>query len=221
MEHPEKLNKPKRKSLFDLTEEYEALMLDIEEAEGVLDEDLIDRLAIHQEDLDDKLSNYRYIIKLFESKIGIEESFIEEHVAKKKRAEKAIESIKARLKEAVELLGEVDIVKGKPSSKHIKYSEGKLTLIKTSPVVITAENLIPDKYITVKLEVNQNTLSEILLAFQQEPSQDKLLEIVTTLSSSIKERVVSKTLLKEDLKNSIEINGASLDTNAGYVRFFV
>ena len=221
MEHPEKLNKPKRKSLFDLTEEYEALMLDLEEAEGVLDEDLINRLAIHQEDIDDKLSNYRYIIKLFESRIMIEESFIEEHVAKKKRAEKAIENIKERLKIAVELLGEIDIVKGKPSSKHIKYSEGKLTLIKTSPVVVTAETLIPDKYINVKLELNQKTLSKILNTLQESLPEDKLLDIIAPLSGSIKERVVSKTLLKEDLKAGVSIDGAKLDDNAGYIRFFV
>lgn len=221
MGNPEKLNKPKRKSLFDLTEEYEALMLDIEEAEGVLDEDLIDRLAIHQEDLDDKLSNYRYIIKLFESKIGIEESFIEEHVAKKKRAEKAIESIKERLKIAVELLGEIDIVKGKPSSKHIKYSEGKLALIKTSPVVVIAETLIPDKYINVKLELNQQLLTEILNKLQDLVNKQDLLDIVTILSSSIKDRIVLKTPLKKDLQDNITIDGARLDDNAGYVRFFV
>ena len=200
--------KPKKKSIFGLAEEYEQLMLDLEEAEGVLDDDLIKRMTIGEKELDDKLSNYRFILKVIESKNLIFKDYIAEYEAKIKRNEKSIERIKDYLNIALDVFGETPTDKhGNPKSKTLEYSEGKLMFIKTAPVQIIAENVLPDKYFKTTFQLSREDYA-------------KLPENVKLLAYSTKHEV-DKTSVKNDLKNGVVLDGAILDDNAGYIRFYV
>jgi hypothetical protein len=55
------------KSLFQIEEEYLALMAEVEDCEGVLDEELENRLSIAHEDYEKKMDAYAYRIKQIEA----------------------------------------------------------------------------------------------------------------------------------------------------------
>lgn len=202
---PEEVLKGKRKSIYDISEEYHQLMVDLEDAEGVLDDDLLERLAINEKDRDDKLSNYKYILKIFDGKVKIEESYIEEHTAKKKAAEKAIERIKEYLRLAVETWGTRPIVKGEAKSKTLTFPEGKLVLIEKKFVDIIAENVIPDKYFKTTLVIPRTEYSKLAAELAKH-----ILKI---------EHTVVKDSINEDVVNGVKLDGVREVTNS-HVRIY-
>lgn len=209
----------KRKSIFDLEDEYLTLMSDIMDLDGEITDDIIERLNINREELDEKLSKYRYMIKIYEKNITIEDEYIAEHTAKKKRIENAIGRLKLALKTAIDVFGEAPVdKKGVAKSKQIEYSEGKLMFIKTNNVVITAENLIPSEYIKDIIEIKDSDIENLVFFIKSAKDKD---EAIAFIRNHITSRTVSKSEIAPVLKQGVSITGAKLDTESGYIRFYV
>ena len=209
----------RKKSIFDLEDEYISIMSDLIDLDGELTDDIIERLNINREELDEKLSKYRYMIKIYEKNISIEDEYIAEHTAKKKRIENAIDRLKLALKTAIDVFGETPVdKKGVVKSKQIEYSEGKLMFIKTNSVVITAENLIPSEYIKDIIEIKDSDIKDLVFSIKTAKDED---DAIAFVRNHIKSRTVSKSELAPVLKQGISITGAKLDTESGYIRFYV
>lgn len=209
----------RKKSIFDLEDEYISIMSDLIDLDGELTDDIIERLNINREELDEKLSKYRYIIKIYEKNISIEDEYIAEHTAKKKRIENAIDRLKLALKTAIDVFGETPVdKKGVVKSKQIEYREGKLMFIKTNSVVITAENLIPSEYIKDIIEIKDSDIKDLVFSIKTAKDED---DAIAFVRNHIKSRTVSKSELAPVLKQGVSITGAKLDTESGYIRFYV
>lgn len=209
----------RKKSIFDLEDEYISIMSDLIDLDGELTDDIIERLNINREELDEKLSKYRYIIKIYEKNISIEDEYIAEHTAKKKRIENAIDRLKLALKTAIDVFGETPVdKKGVVKSKQIEYREGKLMFIKTNSVVITAENLIPSEYIKDIIEIKDSDIKDLVFSIKTAKDED---DAIAFVRNHIKSRTVSKSELAPVLKQGVSITGAKLDTENGYIRFYV
>lgn len=209
----------RKKSIFDLEDEYMSIMSDLIDLDGELTDDIIERLNINREELDEKLSKYRYMIKIYEKNISIEDEYIAEHTAKKKRIENAIDRLKLALKTAIDVFGETPVdKKGAVKSKQIEYSEGKLMFIKTNSVVITAENLIPSEYIKDTIEIKDSDIKNLVFSIKMAKDED---DAIAFVRNHIKSRTVSKSELAPVLKQGVSVTGAKLDTESGYIRFYV
>ena len=209
----------RKKSIFDLEDEYISIMSDLIDLDGELTDDIIERLNINREELDEKLSKYRYMIKIYEKNIAIEDEYIAEHTAKKKRIENAIDRLKLALKTAIDVFGETPVdKKGAVKSKQIEYSEGKLMFIKTNSVIITAENLIPSEYIKDTIEIKDSDIENLVFSIKTAKDKD---DAIAFIRNYIKSRTVSKSELAPVLKQGVSIAGAKLDTESGYIRFYV
>lgn len=93
------------KSLYSITTEYRSLMQEIEECEGVLTPELEEGLQINKQDLLVKSENYVHVIKSQEVYIDAIDQEIKRLQALKKQKEKAVDTLKSYLLEAVENFG--------------------------------------------------------------------------------------------------------------------
>lgn len=93
------------KSLYSITTEYRMLMQEIEECEGVLTPELEEGLQINKQDLLIKSENYVHVIKSQEVYIDAIDQEIKRLQALKKQKEKAVDTLKSYLLEAVENFG--------------------------------------------------------------------------------------------------------------------
>ena len=113
----------KRKSLFDIEQEYLELMSDIEDVEGELTPELEKRLEINKDDFETKMSNYRYMVKAQEADIIFRKERAKELIAGTKRSENLIAKLKKLQFMALTLFGEVT----KTGGYTYKFPEFKVT----------------------------------------------------------------------------------------------
>lgn len=96
------------KSLFKIQEEYSQLLEEIEEAEGILDEETEKKLAIAQHELSTKVVAYDHIIKMLESQSKLADAEMERIKKFKQVKENTIERMKSALLQALLMFGEKD-----------------------------------------------------------------------------------------------------------------
>jgi hypothetical protein len=93
------------KSLYSITTEYQMLMQEVEECEGVLTPELEAGLVINKEQLLVKSESYVHVIKSQEVYIDAIDQEIKRLQALKKQKEKAVDVLKSYLLQAVENFG--------------------------------------------------------------------------------------------------------------------
>lgn len=91
------------KSLYEITEDALAIISELEQNE--LTDELLDRLAISQEELQNKATNYAYVIKDAEANVLAINNEIERLNALKKAENRKIEVLKERISGAMNLYG--------------------------------------------------------------------------------------------------------------------
>jgi hypothetical protein len=110
------------KSLFNISDEYIRLMNQIEENEGVLDEQLEKELEINQQQLEEKIKSYHHIIKEKEA----EQQLIEDEKKRlsnlSKTKDNLIEHLKSKVLDAVNLFG----YDGKSGNKKLDFDTLKV-----------------------------------------------------------------------------------------------
>jgi len=93
------------KSLYSITTEYQMLMQEVEECEGVLTPELEQGLVINKEQLLVKSESYVHVIKSQEVYINAIDNEIKRLQALKKQKEKSVDVLKSYLLQAVENFG--------------------------------------------------------------------------------------------------------------------
>lgn len=129
------------KTLFNITLSYNDLMTRIEEAEGVLTEEMIQELEITEKDIQVKSIAYLEVIKQKEALNIVIDEEIKRLQAFKKRNESVTSSLKTRLLSAVNLFG--DIIVGTHT----------FTTRKSESIFIENEDNIPKEFKVSKVSV--------------------------------------------------------------------
>lgn len=135
-------------SLYHIASEYLAIADQLEESGGEITPDIEQALAINREQLQEKAGNYALVIKDFEHKNAAVDEAIKRLTELKKSRQKAMESLKNRLKSAMELYG----------VERIESDFVKLSFRKSEAVEIESEDLIPpifkEQVVTEKIDKN-------------------------------------------------------------------
>jgi len=170
-------------SLYNIEDKYLQLLNQIEENDGVLEDEDAKELKITEDDLEDKLKSYYYVIKKLDGEIKM----IDDEIDRLRKLKEVKQNTKTRLKtairDAVVLFGEV----GKSGNRVIDYGTIKFYTRKNE-VVKVDENFYNADYMKYKL-------NDLL-------SMDSFNLIVNTLKlKDVKYNVtVDKRALKADLK---------------------
>ena len=146
-------------TLYDINENYAAIIAAVEEAEGELTPELEEQLAANGEDFREKIENYLMAVRNYAADV---EAFKAEAVAfsaKAKRAAATVDRLKQTVTAAMQLRG-MD-----------KERFGNFTAsLRRSERVTVDDDLIqqlPDKFKRVKYEADKTALKEALKAGEE------------------------------------------------------
>jgi len=133
-------------TLYNIQENYLALMDSIEENEGILSEEQEKALAIHETQLESKGKAYLEVIRQREAFISIVDDEIKRLQALKKRNTTLVTTLKDRLLDAVKLFGE--------------FQAGTLTFgtRKSETVIVEDVNNLPKDYKITKVTESADKL---------------------------------------------------------------
>lgn len=95
-------------SLYKILEQYREIEQELIDSEGVISQELEDRMAINQADFKEKMSNYAMVIAEQQGYADNIEAEIFRLVGLKRKREALIDSLKERMKEALLIYGEQD-----------------------------------------------------------------------------------------------------------------
>lgn len=159
-------------TLYNIQENYLALMESIEENEGVLTDEQVAQLAIHQTELKTKGKAYLEVIKSREAFVSTIDEEIKRLQALKKRNNNLVSTLKDRLLEAVKLFGD--------------FQAGTLTFTtrKSTSVLVEDVNSLPKEYKVIKVTESADKLG--LKSALKKGEQVEGVSLETKLNLSIK-----------------------------------
>ena len=136
-----------KKSLFEISNEYTQA---IEELENYclenntdeLPEGINERLVINQDELNDKLKNYWFVITELNGNLDAIKAHQKVMAAKKKAIENNINRLKSYVGDALELYGE----ENKTGNKFYKHDLFKVTASRSNKLLINDIDSIPEQY---------------------------------------------------------------------------
>lgn len=184
------------KSLYNIHHEYLELAADLEEAEGVLTPELEERLKIHEEDVEDRVTSYHKLLLQLKSEVSSADDEIKRIEAIKTSKEKALKNIKDTMLNALQTFG----VRDKKGIKRLEYTNLKLSVRRTPVVQIFNEDIIPDKYL--KTDVTNLTKEQYT----------SLVDSFPELTDTGKEKIAKKEI-SDAIKNEEVVDGAAIGTS--------
>jgi len=198
-------------NLFQISAEYIHIMDELEGNDGELTDEILDRLNINKNELDEKLDNYRLVILDYEAQQAALKSEVERLSNRIRVKANVIQSLKDRMNIAVALYGEPN----KSGSKVYESKTARYTYVYSKPVVVTDET---------KIRFDNEEVSPYLRgAFSFKAPADKVKGIIAILNDKFKLSVeakpeLSKTTIKPILAAGTEIDGIKIDDKAGSLR---
>jgi hypothetical protein len=123
-------------SLFNISQEYKEIMLEIEMAEGEITPEIAERLDAVSSSIEVKAQNYSFIMKAYETNNTIIDAEMERLKILKARNARNVDSLKQRLKGAMEDMGVQKITTPLIS----------VSFRKSESVEVEDEKLIPMEY---------------------------------------------------------------------------
>lgn len=214
-----------RKSLFDIDQEYDGTMLELEqyfldnpEADGEVPEAFLDLLFVNQNEMESKLEAYYYKIAELKGESETIDFQIKRLQAKKEAKARVEDKLKHLVAEAVKKYGTpTDTGGAKFQTKTVK-----LSYIKTESVAVNAPELLPDEYVSFNLSWRKLTRKQLELLLQAVKAYDAgisnsltYLEVTDSYDTSPQ---ADKTKLKAALHEKKDIPGAKLEPG-GYIKF--
>lgn len=185
--------------LFSIKEEYKTLLSDADHAlmtEGVIPDDLEQRITINKEQLIEKVENYKYVLAMVKSHQEMAAAELLRVEAFKEKAENLEKTFKKALLEALLLYGEED----KNGVKRLECGTIRLSTRKSTPVAIEDEEDIPSEYKKTKYTVSDADTYKINQFMDHED-----------ISFELSDPVISKTLIKKALEGDIDVPSASME----------
>lgn len=206
------------KNLFDIASEYLNIIEELEENGGEVTESIENRLNINQNEMEEKLEAYRYVKASMEGEIQTLQDEIDRLQSKINTKNRVIEVLKDRLLYAVRLYGSPT----KTGSISYATPKSKFTLVHTKPIVIdedtdislTNTTLLPYMKTNFNI-VMPGTVAEALL-----PRLNSLFAELNDRSDvKVKTELdLSKTLLKQAIKEGTTFEKIRIDEEAAYIK---
>lgn len=131
-------------ALYQIEQEYIKLTEQLLENGGEITEELEQALAINQQNLETKGTNYGFVVKQLESEIDQIDAEIARLTALKKSRSKSVDRLKETISKAMELY----------EIEEIKTPVLKISFRKSESVEIENEDLLEADYVTVKTTIH-------------------------------------------------------------------
>ena len=180
-------------NIFQISEEYLKLMNDLEESEGVLTEELEERLRVNSNNIYEKLKAYRYIKLMLESDVNMISDEINRLSNIKKSKTLAIERIKDVMLTSTLIFGDT----GKTGNKKLDYPDFKLYTVNKKVVSIEDElSFTNPNYV-------RYSVSEVL-------TKEELDKVSTIKPDITADKLLLKKEILSDLTEGVEIEGAAV-----------
>lgn len=208
-------------SLFQISQELLDIFDVLEENEGELTPELEKRLAIGEEQLNDKAVSYRKAITY----VGGQSKLIKEEInrlrAMQKKFDKSSETLQSSLLQSVLLFGTPDAKLTKAQETHKKNGVDinpvqrlnarevgniiNLSNRQTIVCKIEDEDILSSEYINLQLpKLSMREIKDILYSGDMERIRDFI---------ESGEESINKSLITTHLKNGVEVRGASLEVS--------
>jgi len=197
-------------SLYNIAEEYLTLISELEENGGELTPELEEALKINANELERKCTNYHYIINMLKTNVEMADREIARIQNFKNTKLKNIEKLEENLLQALLIFGKEDKLSpkdkeaGKKPVKRLEFGTLRLSTRRSTSTEIYNAALVDDKYkycsLTVK-KISTKRLNALLELVRKETE---------THENIVTEQEPSKTLIREDLDQGKEVQGAML-----------
>jgi len=188
-------------NLFKIVEELDKVFWDIEEAEGVMDENLEARLSIAEEEFAEKLDAYAFYIKSLSGQEAVIKDEIQVMRNRIEANKKKADRLKEALRFAVEKFGEV-----KPNGKHKFKTAAHSYWTQDSEGVNVDESFSDKDYI--KYSIKMNGLDHDKLMTMIDIAEDNESDFYT-------EPKIDKKAIKEAIKEGKVVEDAELIVKTG------
>ena len=183
------------KSLYNIEQNYLELAAELEESEGELTPELEERLVVHQEEAENKLTSYQNLIAELEAQAIMADEQMKRIQAFKKSKQVTIDKLKASMLQAVLLFGEED----KKGIKRLEYGTLRLSTRKSTFLDVVNEEVIPDKFLKIDISnLDREQYTSLIDTFPELANKGK--------------KKVAKKEITDAIKGGETIDGAILDT---------
>lgn len=131
------------KSLYAIKADIEAIFDEIDNNDGIITEEQIDELTIHQEELRDKLDSYRHVLSRYNRDVEYCKAEETRIACIRKRNQKIVDRLKSIMLNAVLRYGDTN----KNGNKYVEFTDGKIASRATK--VIEIDNMIACHFKTI------------------------------------------------------------------------
>ena len=196
-------------SIFRIQQEYLELMDEIEET-GELTQEQEEKLAINIENFEVKMNDYTNVVKQLNGDCTMIDDEIQRLNDLKIIKQNLIIRLKTSMRDALLLYGET----GKTGNKILDLGTVKFYTKKNEVVIIPDEDrfMLKNDYVNsdVTLRIPKANLDDTLEHLEKRYGKIALNDIKYN-------NKIDKTTLKEDLKNKVDVDGASLVNNPSLI----
>lgn len=131
---------PAKRSIYNINNSYMELMQRIEDAEGIIDDEMSEALAITEKELQTKAVNYGYVMKQLDGEVELIDKEIERLTKMKKVKANTKDRLKTTIAESMQRFG----------IQRIENQNLTLSFKPSKTLVIQDEDLVPFEYLKTK-----------------------------------------------------------------------
>lgn len=139
-------------SIYNITDDFSQIMAEIESNGGEISPEIDEKLQINQFNLIEKTTNYVHVIKTLESECDIIDIEIKRLQELKKQRSNFTQSLKDRLKNAMQAM----------ELTEIKTALNKINFRKSESVEIIDESILPSYVLIYEPKIDKKKIKEII-----------------------------------------------------------
>lgn len=139
-------------SIYNITDDFSQIMAEIESNGGEISPEIDEKLQINQFNLIEKTTNYVHVIKTLDSECDIIDIEIKRLQELKKQRSNFTQSLKDRLKNAMQAM----------ELTEIKTALNKINFRKSESVEIIDESILPNNVLIYEPKIDKKKIKEII-----------------------------------------------------------
>lgn len=139
-------------SIYNITDDFSQIMAEIESTGGEISPEIDEKLQINQFNLIEKTTNYVHVIKTLDSECDIIDDEIKRLQELKKQRSNFTQSLKDRLKNAMQAM----------ELTEIKTALNKINFRKSESVEIIDESILPNNVLIYEPKIDKKKIKEII-----------------------------------------------------------